>query len=116
LRSFITPAAAHLHGLIGNSPGRFCGPHFAHCRFDAQIAGLAIEQRRTEKRHSFHREHVACHLGDFSSDGGMLTDGHTPLNALRGPLARNLEQSFGNAHARGGKSEPSGVQRRQGDF
>ena len=44
MRSFIAPAAAHLHRVIRNSPGRLGRPHFAHRGFDAQIACLTIEQ------------------------------------------------------------------------
>ena len=43
-RGFIPTTTAHLHRFIGNAPGRFRRPHFAHCRFDAEIARFAIDQ------------------------------------------------------------------------
>ena len=116
LRSFVTATAADLHRVIGDLPGRFRRPHFAHRGFDAQIARLAIDQSRGEKRHRFHGEDVAGHLRDFSGDGGMFADRHAPLNSFARPLAADFEQAFRQTDARGGNCQPAGVQRRQRDF
>ncbi|KAF5409248.1 MAG: hypothetical protein Udaeo2_04910 [Candidatus Udaeobacter sp.] len=87
LRSFVAATAAHLHRLVGNSPGRFGCPHFAHGSFDAQIARLPIQQRGCEKCHRFHGKNIAGHLGDLSCDCGMFADRHAPLDAFACPFA-----------------------------
>ena len=116
LRRLVSPSAAHLHRLIGNSPRGFGCPHFAHRCFDAQIPGLPIEQRRGEEGHRFHGKNVACHLCDLSGNGSMFTDRHAPLDAFARPFPRDLQQSLGKAYARGRQREPPCVQRGKRDF
>ena len=111
MRSFVAATTAHLHRIIGDSPGRFSRPHFAHGCFDAQIARFTIEQRRGVKRHRFHREHISGHFRYFSGDRGMFANGHAPLDAFACPFARDFEQPFGKANARCGQCEAPGVQR-----
>ena len=101
LRRLIAATATYLHRVVGNLPGHFRRPHFAHGCFNAQIERFTIEQRRAEERHRFHRENVARHLRNFPRDGGMLTDRHAPLNAFARPSSRDFEQPFGNTHTRG---------------
>ena len=91
---FVTAAAADLHRFVGNFPRRFGRPHFAHGGFDSQIAGLAIDQTRSEKRDRFHRENVARHLGDFSGNRRMFPDWSAPLNSFARPFPANFEQPF----------------------
>ena len=113
----LVPApAAHLHCFVGDSPSRFGRPHFAHRGLDSQIAHFAIEQRRSKKRHRFHRKNVAGHLGNFPGNRSVLADRHAPLNAFARPLARDFQQALGKTNARSGQREPPGIQRRQRDF
>jgi hypothetical protein len=99
-RSLVSAPAAHLHCVIGNAPRRFRRPHFAHRSFDSQIASLAIEQRRREKRHCFHGENVARHFCNLPGNGCMFADGHAPLNAFAGPFPRDLQQALRHPDAR----------------
>src|SRR5437868_10795860 len=54
MRSFVAATTAHLHRVIGDSPGRFGRPHFAHGGFDAQIARFTIEDRKSTRLNSSH--------------------------------------------------------------
>ena len=90
VRCFIAASSAYLHRLIGNAPGRFSGPHFAHGGFDAQVACFPIDQSRREKRHRFHGEHIACHLRDFARNRRVFADRDTPLNPFARPFPADL--------------------------
>src|SRR5256886_13230699 len=96
MRSFVAATTAHLHRIIGDSPGRFSRPHFAHGCFDAQIARFTIEQRRGVKRHRFHREHISGHFRYYSGDRGMFANGHAPLDAFRSEEHTSELQSQSN--------------------
>ena len=101
LRGFVTAAAAHLHRVVGDLPGHFGRPHFAHGGFDPQIAGFPIDQRRGEERHRFHRERVPGHLRDLACDRVMLPDRDAPLDPFTGPFAADFEQTLAQTDARG---------------
>ena len=103
-RSLVSAPAAHLHCFIGNTPGRFRRPHFAHRRFDTQVARFTVEQRRREKGHRLHGENVARHFCNFPGNGCMFADGHAPLNPFAGPFPTDLQQALRHPDARRGQA------------
>ena len=85
---------------LASSQARSEFPHLGHGGFEADVECVSVRHASCELDRCFHGEGVGGHAPDLLRERVVLTDGLTPLHALRPPRPTHLERDLA-----GGRTE-----------
>ena len=104
-----------LEGVVNRLPKPLGGEDFQHRRLHHVIFEAAIDERRGDHGHRFHRVNVGRHAPDLFLHQIEFAEGLLELFALVGVFHRQPQTRLGRAGATGSKGRASEVQHRERD-